>query len=86
MKSNFGQGDSQRVLPRGPAARHPASRHDLPQPVGLQEDYIENALGEQEQHMAVNYYPQLVLGIGPGRTSPTQTYHASCQTGSDRKA
>ena len=26
------QGDSQRVLPRGPAARAPSSRHDLPQP------------------------------------------------------
>ncbi|XP_019705284.1 flavanone 3-dioxygenase 2-like [Elaeis guineensis] len=26
--------------------------------LGLEEDYIEKVLGEQEQHMAINYYPQ----------------------------
>jgi salicylic acid 3-hydroxylase len=42
--------------------------------LGLPEDYIENALGEQEQHMAVNYYPQcpepdLTYGL-PKHTDP----------------
>jgi len=40
----------------------------------LEEDYIEKALGEQEQHMAVNYYPQcpepeLTYGL-PKHTDP----------------
>ncbi|KAJ3680282.1 hypothetical protein LUZ60_016560 [Juncus effusus] len=26
--------------------------------LNLEEDYIENVLGEQEQHMAINFYPQ----------------------------
>lgn len=42
--------------------------------LGLEEDYIEKALGEQEQHMAVNYYPQcpepdLTYGL-PKHTDP----------------
>ncbi|KAJ3689660.1 hypothetical protein LUZ61_018824 [Rhynchospora tenuis] len=42
--------------------------------LGLETDYIENVLGEQEQHMAVNYYPQcpepeLTYGL-PAHTDP----------------
>ncbi|KAM3388642.1 hypothetical protein ACQJBY_011028 [Aegilops geniculata] len=42
--------------------------------LGLEEDYIENVLGEQEQHMAVNYYPrcpepELTYGL-PKHTDP----------------
>lgn len=42
--------------------------------LGLEEDYIENVLGEQEQHMAVNYYPRcpepdLTYGL-PKHTDP----------------
>ncbi|XP_072960386.1 flavanone 3-dioxygenase 2-like [Typha angustifolia] len=43
--------------------------------LGLEEDYLENALGhEQEQHMAVNYYPrcpepELTYGL-PAHTDP----------------
>ncbi|XP_072963244.1 flavanone 3-dioxygenase 2-like [Typha angustifolia] len=42
--------------------------------LGLEEDYIERVLGEQEQHMAVNYYPQcpapdLTYGL-PAHTDP----------------
>jgi salicylic acid 3-hydroxylase len=42
--------------------------------LGLEEDYIEKVLGEQEQHMAVNYYPQfpepdLTYGL-PKHTDP----------------
>ncbi|TVU16049.1 hypothetical protein EJB05_39596 [Eragrostis curvula] len=42
--------------------------------LGLEEDYIEKVLGEQEQHMAVNYYPQcpepdLTFGL-PKHTDP----------------
>ncbi|KAJ1693596.1 hypothetical protein LUZ63_010294 [Rhynchospora breviuscula] len=42
--------------------------------LGLETDYIENVLGEQEQHLAVNYYPQcpepeLTYGL-PAHTDP----------------
>ncbi|KAJ1703002.1 hypothetical protein LUZ63_002781 [Rhynchospora breviuscula] len=42
--------------------------------LGLEEDYIKEALGEQEQHMAVNFYPQcpepeLTYGL-PAHTDP----------------
>ncbi|KAK8465288.1 hypothetical protein PHAVU_009G044600 [Phaseolus vulgaris] len=42
--------------------------------LGLEKDYIKNVLGEQGQHMAVNYYPpcpqpQLTYGL-PGHTDP----------------
>ncbi|KAL6882697.1 hypothetical protein ACP4OV_011387 [Aristida adscensionis] len=42
--------------------------------LGLEEDYIEKVLGEQEQHMAVNYYPpcpqpDLTYGL-PKHTDP----------------
>ncbi|PKA51012.1 Naringenin,2-oxoglutarate 3-dioxygenase [Apostasia shenzhenica] len=42
--------------------------------LGLEEDYILRALGEQEQHMAVNYYPpcpqpELTYGL-PAHTDP----------------
>lgn len=42
--------------------------------LGLEEDYIERVLGEQEQHMAVNFYPQcpdpnLTYGL-PAHTDP----------------
>lgn len=42
--------------------------------LGLEEDYIEKVLGEQEQHMAVNYYPEcpqpeLTYGL-PSHTDP----------------
>jgi salicylic acid 3-hydroxylase len=42
--------------------------------LGLEEDYIKNVLGEQEQHMAVNYYPrcpepELTYGL-PAHTDP----------------
>ncbi|XP_020084146.1 protein DOWNY MILDEW RESISTANCE 6 [Ananas comosus] len=42
--------------------------------LGLEEDYIEKVLGEQEQHMAVNYYPEcpqpeLTYGL-PAHTDP----------------
>ncbi|KAL6651259.1 hypothetical protein ACP70R_010184 [Stipagrostis hirtigluma subsp. patula] len=42
--------------------------------LGLEEDYIEKALGDQEQHMAVNYYPpcpqpDLTYGL-PKHTDP----------------
>uniref|UniRef100_A0A0D9ZPP3 Fe2OG dioxygenase domain-containing protein n=2 Tax=Oryza TaxID=4527 RepID=A0A0D9ZPP3_9ORYZ len=42
--------------------------------LGLEEDYIEKVLGEQEQHMAVNYYPRcpepdLTYGL-PKHTDP----------------
>lgn len=42
--------------------------------LGLEEDYIKIVLGEQEQHMAVNYYPQcpepdLTYGL-PAHTDP----------------
>ncbi|KAK9145865.1 hypothetical protein Sjap_005768 [Stephania japonica] len=42
--------------------------------LGLEKKYIEKALGEQEQHMAVNYYPpcpqpELTYGL-PGHTDP----------------
>ncbi|KAJ3682031.1 hypothetical protein LUZ60_014604 [Juncus effusus] len=46
----------------------------LSQSLGLEEDYIKKVLGEQEQHMAVNYYPQcpepeLTYGL-PAHTDP----------------
>ncbi|ONK72912.1 uncharacterized protein A4U43_C04F24850 [Asparagus officinalis] len=42
--------------------------------LGLEEDYIERVLGEQEQHMAINYYPRcpepdLTFGL-PAHTDP----------------
>ena len=42
--------------------------------LGLDKDHIKNALGEQGQHMAVNYYPpcpepELTYGL-PGHTDP----------------
>ncbi|PON83685.1 Oxoglutarate/iron-dependent dioxygenase [Trema orientale] len=42
--------------------------------LGLEKDYIKSILGEQGQHMAVNYYPQcpepeLTYGL-PGHTDP----------------
>ncbi|CAM0903216.1 unnamed protein product [Alopecurus aequalis] len=42
--------------------------------LGLEEDYVEKVLGEQEQHMAVNYYPRcpepdLTYGL-PKHTDP----------------
>ncbi|XP_008797642.1 flavanone 3-dioxygenase 2-like [Phoenix dactylifera] len=42
--------------------------------LGLEKDYIEKVLGEQEQHMAINYYPQcpepeLTYGL-PAHTDP----------------
>uniref|UniRef100_A0A7N0REB0 Fe2OG dioxygenase domain-containing protein n=1 Tax=Kalanchoe fedtschenkoi TaxID=63787 RepID=A0A7N0REB0_KALFE len=42
--------------------------------LGLNKNYIKNALGEQEQHMAINYYPtcpepELTYGL-PGHTDP----------------
>lgn len=42
--------------------------------LGLEKDYLRNALGEQGQHMAVNYYPpcpqpELTYGL-PGHTDP----------------
>ncbi|XP_024311889.1 flavanone 3-dioxygenase 2 isoform X1 [Brachypodium distachyon] len=42
--------------------------------LGLDENYVENVLGEQEQHMAVNYYPRcpepdLTYGL-PKHTDP----------------
>ncbi|GLT37370.1 hypothetical protein SLA2020_116890 [Shorea laevis] len=42
--------------------------------LGLEKDYINNVLGEQGQHMAVNYYPpcpepELTYGL-PGHTDP----------------
>lgn len=42
--------------------------------LGLEKDYIKNVLGEQGQHMAVNYYPpcpepELTYGL-PGHTDP----------------
>ncbi|EOY23715.1 2-oxoglutarate (2OG) and Fe(II)-dependent oxygenase superfamily protein [Theobroma cacao] len=42
--------------------------------LGLDKDYIKNVLGEQGQHMAVNYYPpcpqpELTYGL-PGHTDP----------------
>ena len=42
--------------------------------LGLEEEYVKGALGEQEQHMAVNYYPQcpepeLTYGL-PKHTDP----------------
>lgn len=42
--------------------------------LGLEEDFIERALGEQEQHMAINYYPkcpepELTYGL-PAHTDP----------------
>ena len=42
--------------------------------LGLEKDYIKNVLGEQGQHMAVNYYPpcpepELTFGL-PGHTDP----------------
>jgi salicylic acid 3-hydroxylase len=42
--------------------------------LGLEEDYIKTVLGEQEQHMAVNFYPQcpdpeLTYGL-PAHTDP----------------
>ena len=42
--------------------------------LGLEEDYIERVLGEQEQHMAINYYPEcpepeLTYGL-PAHTDP----------------
>ncbi|ONK55985.1 uncharacterized protein A4U43_C10F2960 [Asparagus officinalis] len=42
--------------------------------LGLEEGYIERVLGEQEQHMAINYYPpcpepELTFGL-PAHTDP----------------
>lgn len=42
--------------------------------LGLEEEYIERVLGEQEQHMAINYYPrcpepELTYGL-PAHTDP----------------
>lgn len=42
--------------------------------LGLEKDYLRNVLGEQGQHMAVNYYPpcpqpELTYGL-PGHTDP----------------
>jgi len=42
--------------------------------LGLEKDYLKNVLGEQGQHMAVNYYPpcpqpELTYGL-PGHTDP----------------
>ncbi|XP_047089097.1 flavanone 3-dioxygenase 2-like [Lolium rigidum] len=42
--------------------------------LGLEDDYIKNVLGEQEQHMAVNFYPkcpspELTYGL-PAHTDP----------------
>ncbi|CAL5323436.1 unnamed protein product [Camellia sinensis] len=42
--------------------------------LGLDNDHVKNALGEQRQHMAVNYYPpcpepELTYGL-PGHTDP----------------
>lgn len=42
--------------------------------LGLEKDYIRKVLGEQGQHMAVNYYPpcpqpELTYGL-PGHTDP----------------
>ncbi|KAG0493675.1 hypothetical protein HPP92_004669 [Vanilla planifolia] len=42
--------------------------------LGLEESYIENTLGQQEQHMAINYYPkcpepELTYGL-PAHTDP----------------
>lgn len=42
--------------------------------LGLEEAYIEQVLGEQEQHMAINYYPicpepDLTYGL-PAHTDP----------------
>ena len=42
--------------------------------LGLEKDYIRNTLGEQGQHMAVNYYPpcpepELTYGL-PAHTDP----------------
>ncbi|KAG1362403.1 putative Flavanone 3-dioxygenase 2 [Cocos nucifera] len=42
--------------------------------LGLEEEYIEKVLGEQEQHMAINYYPpcpepELTYGL-PAHTDP----------------
>ncbi|RWV85468.1 hypothetical protein GW17_00052741 [Ensete ventricosum] len=46
----------------------------ISQSLGLEEDHIERALGEQEQHMAINYYPkcpepELTYGL-PAHTDP----------------
>ncbi|MBA0744455.1 hypothetical protein Gogos_007075 [Gossypium gossypioides] len=46
----------------------------ISQSLGLEKDYIKNVLGEQGQHMAVNYYPpcpepELTYGL-PGHTDP----------------
>ncbi|EEC74417.1 hypothetical protein OsI_09783 [Oryza sativa Indica Group] len=42
--------------------------------LGLEQDYIKKVLGEQEQHMAVNFYPkcpepELTFGL-PAHTDP----------------
>ena len=42
--------------------------------LGLEKDYIKNVLGDQGQHMAINYYPEcpepeLTYGL-PGHTDP----------------
>ena len=42
--------------------------------LGLEEEYVKKALGEQEQHMAVNFYPKcpapdLTFGL-PAHTDP----------------
>ncbi|XP_020598599.1 protein DOWNY MILDEW RESISTANCE 6-like, partial [Phalaenopsis equestris] len=42
--------------------------------LGLEQDYIKTALGDQEQHMAINYYPpcpqpELTYGL-PSHTDP----------------
>lgn len=42
--------------------------------LGLEENYVERVLGEQEQHMAINYYPkcpepELTYGL-PAHTDP----------------
>ncbi|KAF7830805.1 protein DOWNY MILDEW RESISTANCE 6 [Senna tora] len=46
----------------------------IAQSLGLEKDYIKQVLGEQGQHMAVNYYPpcpepELTYGL-PGHTDP----------------